>query len=266
MNDNRGAAVVSYTLGLMFGQQGRFGAAVSSMQTAFNTFQQLKEKTTDMADVTGGYGEALVLAGRGDEAKSYLNDAINLSRELKSDAMVSQTLIYQGDAAYYAGDNKTARALYEQAVAAATKSKEPERVLLAKMSLARIVSREGSPQQSIASLKPLTQQAAEVGLQNISVECSLSTAEAMLRNHDNTHAQQELQRALLRADKVGLKPLSARAHYLLGNALRSSGNQAEAQQHYRNVVQMLDAMRQDKGAEKLLQRADFKAMYEEATR
>jgi hypothetical protein len=88
----------------------------------------------------------------------------------------------------------------------------------------------------------------------------------MLRNQDNTHAQQELQRALLRADKVGLKPLSAQAHYLLGNALRSSGSQAEAQQHYRNVVQLLDAMRQDKGAEKLLQRADFKVMYDEASK
>ena len=266
MNDNRGAAVTSYTLGQMFALQGRFGAAVNSMQSAFNTFQQLKEKTTDMADVTGGYGEALVLAGRGDEAKSLLNDALNLSRELKSDAMVSQTLIYQGDAAYYAGDDKTARALYEQGLAAATKSKEPERVLRAKMSLARVVAREGSPQEAIASLKPLAQQADEVGLQNISLECSLSTAEAMLRNRDNTHAQQELERALLRADKVGLKPLSAQAHYLLGNALRSSGNQVEAQQHYRNVVQMLDAMRQDKGAEKLLQRADFKLMYDEASK
>jgi eukaryotic-like serine/threonine-protein kinase len=236
MNDNRGAAVTSYTLGLMFALQGRFGAAVISMQSAFNTFEQLKEKTTDKADVTGGYGEALVLAGRGDEAKSYLNDALNLSRELKSDAMVSQALIYEGDAAYYAGDNKTARVLYEQGLAAATKSKEPERVLRAKMSLARVVAREGSPQQAIASLKPLAEQADEVGLQNISVECWISTAEALLRNHDNTHARQELQRALLRADKLGLKPLSVQAHYLLGNALRSSGNQAEALSRCRSTA------------------------------
>ena len=38
----------------------------------------------------------------------------------------------------------------------------------------------------------------------------------MIRNHDNAHAQQELERALFRADKIGLKPLSAQAHYLLG--------------------------------------------------
>ena len=70
--------------------------------------------------------------------------------------------------------------------------------------------------------------------------------------------------ALIRADKIGLKPLSAQAHYLLGNALRTSGNQADAQQNYRDVVQLLDGMRQEAGSDKILQRADFKTMYDEA--
>jgi tetratricopeptide (TPR) repeat protein len=91
-------------------------------------------------------------------------------------------------------------------------------------------------------------------------------AEALLRNHDSAHAQQELQRALLRADKMGLKPLSARAHYLLGNALRVAGNETEAQQNYRDVLRLLDGMRQETGSDKILQRPDFKTMYEEATR
>ncbi len=73
-------------------------------------------------------------------------------------------------------------------------------------------------------------------------------------------------RALLRADKVGLKPLSAKAHFLLANSLHESGNQAEAQQEYRNTLQLLDSMRKEPGADKILQRSDFKAMYDEATR
>jgi hypothetical protein len=60
--------------------------------------------------------------------------------------------------------------------------------------------------------------------------------------------------------------LSARAHYLLGTALRAAGNQTEAQQQYRDAVQLLDQMRKEQGAEKILQRSDFKAMYEEANR
>jgi tetratricopeptide (TPR) repeat protein len=266
VNDTRGAAVTAYTLGVMFDYQGRFGAALSSMQSTIKTFQELKEKSILTADVTSGYGEALILAGRGDEAKTYLNDALNLARELKNDGVVSQVLVYQGDAANYAGDSKSARALYEQALTAANRSKEPERILLAKVSLAEIAAKEGSAQQVISDLRKLAQQADEWGLQNISVECSLSTATAMIRSHDYAHAQQELQRALLRADKVGLKPLSAKGHYLLGNALRASGNQAEAQQHYSDAVKLLDGMRQEAGAEKILQRADFKAMYDESAK
>jgi tetratricopeptide (TPR) repeat protein len=115
-------------------------------------------------------------------------------------------------------------------------------------------------------LRPLLKQADEWGLQNVSVSCSLSIAEAMIRSKDNAHAQQEIQRALARADKIGLKPLSAKAHYLLGNALRAAGNQSEAQQHYRSAVQLLDGMRQEAGSDKILQRADFKTMYDESTR
>ena len=125
---------------------------------------------------------------------------------------------------------------------------------------------EGQVQQAITAFRQLMQQADELGLPNLSVECSISVAEAMIKNHQHAQAQQELERTLLRSDKIGLWPLSARAHYLLGAALRASGNQTEAQQQCRNVVQLLDQMRKEPGADKILQRSDFKAMYEEATR
>jgi serine/threonine protein kinase/tetratricopeptide (TPR) repeat protein len=264
-NDTKGAAITAYTLGVMFGYQGRFGAAVNSMQDAFKTFQDQKDKTITTAEIAGGYGESLILAGRGEEAKTPLNDALNLSRELKNDGVLSQNLVFQGDLPYYSGDLKSARALYEQALTAANRSKEPERILLAKVGLAKIAAQEEPKQQTIINLRQLIEQADELGLQNVSVACSLSIAEAMIHNHDNAHAQQELERALLRADKIGLKPQSAKAHYLLGNTLRTADNQAESQRHYRDAVQLLDSMRQEAGADKILQRSDFKTMYEEAT-
>jgi len=266
MEDVRGAAVESYMLGMMFDYQGRFGAALNSKQQALKTFQDLKDRTYYMAEIQGGYGEALILAGRGQEAKTYLDDALSLARDLKNDGMISQTLAFQGDAAYYRGDSKSARPLYEQALQAATRSKEPDRVLLTKVDLAKVALQEGQVQQAITAFRQLMQQADELGLPNLSVECSISIAEAMIKNHQHAQAQQELERTLLRSDKIGLWPLSARAHYLLGAALRASGNQTEAQQQCRNVVQLLDQMRKEPGADKILQRSDFKAMYEEATR
>jgi eukaryotic-like serine/threonine-protein kinase len=265
MNDTRGAAMESYTLGVMFEYQGRFGAAINSKQEALKTFQELKDKTDWMADIESGYGEALTLAGRGDEANSYLNEALGLSRQLKNQGMESQTLAFQGNAAYYRGDSKSARAFYEQALQAATRSKEPDRILIATVALAKIAAQEGSAQRAVSTFHKLMQQADDQGVPNVSVECSIYMAEAMIRNRDNARAQPELERALLRADKIGLRPLSVKAHYLLGAALRASGNQADAQQHYRTTVQLLDDMRKEPGSDTILQRADFRTMYDEAT-
>ncbi len=266
MNDTRGAAVESYTLGTIFDYQGRFGAAIDPMLDALKTFQEMKDKTDWMVQIEGGYGEALTLAGRGDEASPYLNDALSLSRQLKNQGLESQILVFQGNVPYYRGDSKSAKALYEQALQAATHSKEPERILIAKVALAKISAAEESLPQAISSFHKLTQEADDQGVPNVSVECSIYMAEAMIRNHDNERARQELERALQRADKIGLKPLSVKAHYLLGNAMRASGNELEAQQHYLTTTQMLDDMRKEPGSDKILQRSDFKTMYDEATR
>ncbi len=181
-------------------------------------------------------------------------------------AWCRRLLGFQGDAAYFRGDLKSARTLYEQALQAATRSKEPDRILFAKINIAKVAIQEGHGQQAISSLGLLRQQADDLGLKQTSVQCSIEMAEAMAQKHDNAHAQQELERAIAWVDKVGLKPLSVQAHYQLATVLRSSGQQGEAQQHYGSTLQLLDEMRKDPGGEKILQRADLKTMYDEATR
>ena len=72
-------------------------------------------------------------------------------------------------------------------------------------------------------------------------------------------------RALQLADSLGMQPLSARAHYVLALIDRAEDNSSDAESQYREVIRLLDTMKKDPGAEKLLQRSDFKAMYEEST-
>jgi len=67
---------------------------------------------------------------------------------------------------------------------------------------------------------------------------------------------------LLLADKFGQQPLSAQAHYLLATLAQESGNNADAQDNYRSVISTLDVIKKEPGAEKLLQRADLKLMYD----
>jgi eukaryotic-like serine/threonine-protein kinase len=266
MDDVRGAAIESYSLGILFDYQGRFGAAVSSKQDALKTFRDLKDRTFWMAEILGGYAEALVLAGRGQESQPYLDEALNLSRELKNDGMISQTLDFEGDAAYYRGDANAAQSYYAQALQPASRSKEREKALIAKVDLAKTQIEQRHSGALIGSLRSLAQQAGDLGLKQMAVECSISMAEAMMQNRDYPEARQELERALLQADKLGLKPLSVKTHYLLATLLRESGNQAEAQGYYRNSLQLLDAMSKEAGADKILQRSDFKTIYTETTR
>ena len=178
--------------------------------------------------------------------------------------MIAETLGVQGDAAFYRRDFKSAQAAYAQALQAATRSKDPNTILVAKADLAKVSVEQKRGQEAIASLRPLIQRADELGMKYVSVESSIALAEAMMQHHDNAQARTELERALLLSDKLGQKPLSARARYLLAQS-QASGNATEARDDYREVVRLLDEMKKDPGAEKLLEREDLKSMYSAAT-
>jgi len=266
MNDPRGAAIESYGLGALFEFQGRFGAAINSRQEALKTFRDLKDKTPWMSRVLGGYAQALILAGRGDEANSYMQEAISLSRELKNDSLTAETMGFQGDASFYRGDWQPAHTAYAGALQAATRSKEPDTILNAKADLAKVEVQEKRFQEAIPNLRQMVQKADELGLKYTSVECSIFLGDAMMRTHDAAHARQQLERALLLSDKLGMQPLSARAHYLLAVLARDSGSAGDARNHYAEVIRLLENMKKDPGAEKLLERSDFKSMYDESLR
>jgi tetratricopeptide (TPR) repeat protein/predicted Ser/Thr protein kinase len=265
VDDPRGAAIESYSLGTLFDYQGRFGAAINSKQEALKNFRDIKDRTTWMAKMLDGAAEALTLAGRGDEAKSYLDEGLSLARELKTDGVIAEALGFQGDASFYRGDFKSAHASYVQALQAALRSKEPDTVLLAKTNLAKLEVQEKHTPEAISSLRSLIQQADDLGLKYTSVESSIFMAEAMMHSHDYAQAHQELERAVLLSDKLGMQPLSARGHYLLAAVEQHSGNSSDAEDNYRETIRLLDGMKKDPGAEKLLQRADFKAIYDEST-
>ena len=122
-----------------------------------------------------------ILAGRGDETGSSLEEALSLSRELKNDAMIAQILAWQGDTFYVQGDPKLARPLYERSLQAASHSTERDKVLIAKVNLAKLDVQEGRAPAALASLRPLAQQAQELGLKYIALECSISMGEALIQ-------------------------------------------------------------------------------------
>jgi hypothetical protein len=79
-------------------------------------------------------------------------------------------------------------------------------------------------------------------------------------------ARRELELALGKAEKLGLRTLLARDHYLLATALRATGNGKEATPHYGEALRLLDEVRKEAGAEKVMERADLNPIYADATR
>jgi tetratricopeptide (TPR) repeat protein len=204
--------------------------------------------------------------GRGDEATKYLDEALKLARDLKNDGLVAQTLDYQSDAAYYRGDLKTAKSLYQKASQAAERTTETDKKLIAKLNLAKLDMHEGRAREAVATLHSVVQKADALGLKYIAIRGSLLTAEAMVQLKDYSHAKSEADQILLRAEKLGLQPISATAHFLLATIARAGGNSSEAQDQYRQVVRLLEPMAKEKGAEKVLQGSDLSAMYTESNR
>ena len=115
-------------------------------------------------------------------------------------------------------------------------------------------------------MKGPAQEADTLGLKYLSAECSIYLAEALVNTRDYSRARQELERAVAKTEKLGLRTLSAKGHYLLATILRLTGKGAEAAGHYREAVRLLEDLRKEAGASNVLQRTDLNPIYTDSTR
>jgi tetratricopeptide (TPR) repeat protein/predicted Ser/Thr protein kinase len=262
--DKHGTAMEGYTLGTVFEYQGRYGSAVSSKKQAVQDFRDTQDRGFWMAEALGGYGSALTEAGQFDEGLKNLTEAARLSSDLKNDTLVVEDLNWQGDNAFYRGDVKSARSLYDQALNRASKTGDRNPLLVSKLNSSKADIAAGQAQRAIATLKGVSDEADSLGLKYLSLECSIYEAEARIQLRDYLRAQQQLERTILQTENLGLRPLLLRAHFSLGKMFRDKGAPADATPHYRQALTLLDTLRKEPGGDKILERADFKAIYTES--
>jgi len=263
--NNQGAAVVSHSLGVVFEYQGRLGPAIGALQDAVKGFRDVGDRSVSMAQALNDLGGVLAKSGRGAEAPKLLEEAQGLARGLKNDGLSASILDHQGDASFYQGDVKSAKDSYQQALHLASHSSEKNVLLATKLNLAKVEIPEGHAQAAAGELRTLGQQADSLGAKYLSVDCSISLAEALIKGKDYAHAREELQRTLGKSEKLGLRLENARIHLLLGTSLRLSGNAAEATSQDREAIRLLDEIRKEQGAEHISERSDLKPMYAEAS-
>jgi tetratricopeptide (TPR) repeat protein len=242
--------------------QGRFGAAVHALQDAVNGYRNIGDRSADMAGLLNDLADALVQSGRAAEAEPLVQEAESLVQNLKNDSMKAQLLVTRGDIRRYSGDAKSAERLYQQALQAALHGNAPEQVLICRLHVAEVAANKSNPDV----FRTLTQQADSRNLKYLSLESSLDTAEALIARRDYAAAEQELQAASAKSEKLGSRFETARIHYLLGTALTASAKQSDASQQYGIVLKLIEDMQKDPGAEQLLQRSDVNSMFAEASR
>jgi tetratricopeptide (TPR) repeat protein len=265
-NNARAAAGASLLVGNVLSYQGRIGDAVGAMQDSVNGYRSVNNQSIDMVDALNGFAGALALAGRADESAKPLEEAFALAKDLKNDSANSELLNTQGDAAFYRGDLKAAKAGYEQAASAAVRGKDRDRALIARMNLARVALAEGRSQSAISDLRAAIQQTDARHFTYFSLRGSVDLSEATIKNKDYARARQDLENDLSRSEKLGARIETARIHFLLGEAIRLGGNARDAVSQYAQSLRLFDAMKKEPGSEHLLDRSDLKSMYAEANR
>jgi eukaryotic-like serine/threonine-protein kinase len=245
--------------------QARYGEALKTQQEAVDNAQQLQEQSgsllvADKAD----YANILNHMGRGAEAQKTLEESLNAALAAKNESLAATILNFQGEGLCYRGDFKSARPLFERAQRSAAKAKDRLQSINARLNLAKVSIQEGRSAAAVAAAKDLIKEANALGLKYAATDGSLTLGEAMLASKDYAHARQELESALRKTQDLGMISLQPRAHYLLSQALRNTGNKPDADQHLKKAAELVEQMRQESHADALLERADLKPIVAEA--
>jgi tetratricopeptide (TPR) repeat protein/tRNA A-37 threonylcarbamoyl transferase component Bud32 len=261
VNDQHGVAMESNGMAKIFAAQARYGAALSSMKDAVGIVRQTKEMTWLTVEAIGGWGDLLAQVGRGQEGRPSIEEALNDAHTIGNDPRVALAANWIGDIAFYEGDYAAARQQYDHALDLAQKTTDKETILLSRVNRARSDLALGRAATVIPEFKQLAQNANTLGLQSVSVECSVYLAQAEIATKNTSAAEQELGLTLARAENLGLRVLLARAQYLQGTLLSKTGKPSEAAISYREVIRILDAVSKEDNSSRVLDRADLRSIY-----
>jgi tetratricopeptide (TPR) repeat protein/predicted Ser/Thr protein kinase len=260
-----GIASAQRQMGIVFGYQSRFGAAVDSIQQSVKAFRDLGNKGEEAATALTDLAEALAKAGRGEEAAPLLDEAEGMAHTLKSDTLLAKTFAVRGEVAMLRGDYGAAQGFFQKALQSASKDSNRDKIIEAKLNLARVAIARGNGAEALKLLRPL------VGVdgasdRNISLQCSVALAEALIQTKDYARAEQILQDSAGTAEKAGMRVRLARIYYLQATASRLSGNSGQAWNEYRQALTLFNTVLAEPGAENILRRVDLKAIFDDCNR
>jgi tetratricopeptide (TPR) repeat protein len=262
--DQRGEAIDSDSLAILYTYQGQYGRALRANEDALKSVSEAHESGELRASIMADYGKVLGEAGRFEDAQKALDEALQVARQINNQADIARALMFRGDAFFYAGDFKSAERAYEGAVQAASQTSDRALLLQSKLNRAKLAVSLGRGGSVISTLKSLGQDADTLGLKYLSVDSSLYLAEALIQTHNYAQARTELERVLTQSEKMGLRGLLARGHFLMATALRLAGHTADSGRELEQARQILSDIRKEAG-ESVMKRVDFAAIMQQAS-
>ena len=254
--DQEGEAEDSDSLAILFSYQGQYGGALKAEEDALNALRQAHEGGFWIAEIMSDEGRALNEVGRPQDAQKVLDEAMRLAREIGNQDVIAQTLNFQGDRFCYVGDFEAAGRSYEEALRTASRTSDRRLILQTQLNRAKLAVRKGQASSAIGPLKSLGEEADSLGMKYLSVDASLYLAEALIAIHNDAQARTELERALARSEKMGLRGLLARGHFLMATALRLAGHAEQSGRELEKARQILSDIRKEAG-DSVIKRSDF---------
>jgi tetratricopeptide (TPR) repeat protein len=266
-SDTRSEAIEGYSVGTVFEYQGRYGAALKSREEAYQTFQKLNERSFWHAEILAGYGRSLVLAGELDAGATRLEEALQVAREQGNQAVVARALNDDGERLRLMGDLAGARKRFDEAAQIAGTLGDRFLVVRTQVNQA-LLSTGDAPRAAAtaATLGKLSQAAESQGLRHLAIDAALGRVDALMTARQMPAAAAEAERALTRADNLGMRMLQARAHYLAARAGQATGNATAARRHFSEALRILEGMAKEDRASSIGRRADVAQMMSEASK
>ena len=264
--DLDGVALNSVSLGALFAAQGKYSAALGALQEALKDFKQANDNTWVAVEAKSRYGQALAEVGRWDEGQPILEEAVQQATDVKNDVVLARALDALGDSYFFRGDYDSAREQYQRASQVASKAKNKELQTITQFNLVRLDVMENRPGAAIPVLKKLVEESDSIGLKALSVEASVWLTEAFIAANKLGDAQAELDRAMNRAEKLGLLVVEARTHFQLGQIYSRTGKIRQDGPQYQEAVRILESISKEQGVGRLLDRSDLKDVYREAVK
>jgi tetratricopeptide (TPR) repeat protein len=233
-------------MGLVFLEQGRYGAAVSSIQDALKGLKSVGEsKTRNVAEVQNDLAAALARSGRLDEAQTALDAAQAVARELRGNAPTAALMITQGEIDYYRGNLSAAGPEYQKAARAVGRKDDRTLEATAQLGVAEVALSQGRDREAEKLLSSLMEKKIPA-TKAVSIQMATAYADALIRRKDDARAKQLLLANLGDAEKAGMRPEAAAIYYVLGLAAKSRGNLDEAASYSRQAIKAVDAIRAER--------------------